>query len=202
MDAGQPFQAADGVPVAGRQAAVQALHQLPHRGGPGLAAGGAGVLHRGDHAGRRQEGAVVPIHHRGEIRFPLGRGDQVGERPLLLPCLHIQLPGRGSLARHIAFAVQLPPHRLDHPQAHDVFQVAVAAPGPSLVGEVLSPAGLGGDGGGVLHPQQRPGAAGEVHCLAVPCGHRQKGRPGVVGDRQHHLGLKACLPGYAGRQGA
>ena len=189
--AGQAGKPGNGVFVAQRQAAVDALHQLAHGGGNRLTAAFAGLLHGGDHAVWCQEGVVVGIHDALKIRRALRAGDQVGEGPLALPGGNVQRPLGPGLALHIVHAVQLPADGLDHPQTHDVFQVAVTVPGTALVGEVLQAAGLAGDGLRVFHAQQAPGAAGQVHRIVVLSGYRQEGGAGVVGGRQHHGGLEA-----------
>ena len=183
--AGQALQFFDRAAVIAGQRVVDGLHELAGGLGAGVPGFGAGGFDLLDHAAGREEAVIPGKDDAGEICGLLRGGDQFGE---------------GWTRAVRGLPAQFPPHALDHPQPHDVLEVAGGPAVAALVGKVGGGAGRAGDGDGVLHPQQAPGAAGKADRVFVPGGHGQKGGAGVVGGGQQHGTVETgCLPDRGGK---
>ena len=128
------------------------------------------------HGRRRKESRIVRLHCHVKIRAFL--------------CPRNEFRERRSLPKPRA---ELPPHRLNHPEAHDIAQVAEPVLIASLIGEVCLSALRCGDRCRIFHSHQAPGAGGQEQRPVILSRHSKKGRSGIMCCREKDAAVKAHL---------
>ena len=139
------------------------------------------VFHRRTHVFRRQKALCVHVHTALIVRRALRKLRQLIKAVLI---------------------AELMPHILQHPKAHDVFQIPIAVLIPALVRKILRTALVVRHRRFQLHANEAPRAARKEHRVLILRRHRQKRGSRVVRSRKPHRQIKTDLLLHALRQPA